>query len=113
VVVYDGLWPPPLDAVCAEPTIGAREAARTIYAEGRQSFQNGDYAQAASSFEQAYRIACKAHKLLFDLGRAHEAAGDAKSAVDAYELYLQRASPDADEAQALATRIARLRSKKP
>jgi hypothetical protein len=81
VDVYAGPFPPPLDAPCATPTADATAAARETFAEGTNRYQRGDYAVAAADFEQAYRIACNAHVVLYNLGKAHEAADQRSAAI--------------------------------
>lgn len=67
-----------------------------------------DFRAAAQSFQKAADLAPWAPDFYFNLGVAHEKAGDAPAAIEAFELYLV-GSPDAQDAREVRRRIGGLK----
>ncbi|HET6151068.1 MAG TPA: hypothetical protein VFH68_26265 [Polyangia bacterium] len=63
-----------------------------IFRAAVSAYDVRDFARAAELFESAYRIS-KAPAILFDLGQAHRAQGNCRSALDAYDRFLLAAGP--------------------
>jgi hypothetical protein len=114
---YAGAWPPPLDAPCATPSPDALATARAHSVDGVKAFDAMDFLRAIVEFQQSYRLACNAHKVLYDVARTQEQLGRYADAIASYELYLQRAQPDATRAAEVAAQIdsskKKLKTKKP
>jgi hypothetical protein len=68
---------------------GAHKAAELFYAKG-------NYDRAIQSWTDAYSFDCTAHRLLINIGNAHEKIGNKDKAIEAFETYLDRMGPDAD-----------------
>lgn len=64
------------------------EAARKHFRLGRAYYDNGDFAQAAVEFEEAYRISQRA-ALLYNIYLAYRDASDMRHAADALRKYLE------------------------
>ena len=64
------------------------EAARKHFRLGRAYYDNGDFAQAAVEFEEAYRISQRA-ALLYNIYLAYRDASDMRHASDALRKYLE------------------------
>lgn len=71
-------------------------AGRDYFTRGLELFSIGSYAAAATAFESA-RQATGNVAYYFNIGRAHEQAGDDAAAVRAYEALLGAGSPGVDE----------------
>ncbi|HKU44545.1 MAG TPA: tetratricopeptide repeat protein, partial [Polyangiales bacterium] len=63
------------------------EAARAHFRLGRAHYDNGNFAQAAVEFEEAYRISQRA-ALLYNIYLAYRDANDTKNAAEALRKYL-------------------------
>jgi hypothetical protein len=111
VEAYDGAWPPPLDAPCAQPSPAALATARAHFVGGVKAFDDADYFRAIIEFQQSYRLACNAHKVLYDVARTQEQLGRTADAIASYELFLQRAQPDPTRAAEVAAKIDALKKK--
>jgi tetratricopeptide (TPR) repeat protein len=61
--------------------------AKTLFVEGVQFYERGEYGAAIASFRDAWEISCKA-QIMFNIARAHEALGEVREAIDAYQRYL-------------------------
>ncbi|HVY47863.1 MAG TPA: tetratricopeptide repeat protein, partial [Minicystis sp.] len=85
-----------------------RARALALFERSDAAFKAGRFADAADLLQQAYALQAEPI-LLYDLGRAEEAAGDLERAIDAYERYL-RAAPDAKNREGIARRVATLRA---
>ena len=68
------------------------ERAEELASQGRQAFLDGDFATAIELFNQAWE-ADPHPVLLYNVGRAHEAAGDPPAALEAY----RRTAADTDD----------------
>lgn len=77
-------------ALADEPDPQARAVA--LYREAQQRYKDGKFAEAAELLREAYRLSPDP-VLLYNLGRACEAMQDLECAVDAYQRYLDKASP--------------------
>src|SRR5262245_23855602 len=65
------------------------ERARAHFRLGRAHYDNGDFAQAAVEFEEAYRISQRA-ALLYNIYLAYRDANDTRNAAEALRKYLAR-----------------------
>jgi tetratricopeptide (TPR) repeat protein len=87
----------PAPAKPAEPTLEAKERARTSYTRGQEAFNRGDYAYAQAAFEEAFANVPNPIVLL----SVAESAAKAKRieiALAAYDRYLQLKPDAADRA---------------
>jgi len=87
----------------------ARTQAKEAYTRGKQMFQAGNYTGAIAEFERAKQLE-PSPVLDFNIGLAHDRAGNAREAVDAYRSYL-RAVPNASNKTAVESRITALEPK--
>jgi len=71
------------------------ELAKSHYKTGELNYAAGKYADAASEFEEAYRLTAHG-ELLYNMGKCYDAIGDLRGALVAYRKFLDtvRASPD-------------------
>ena len=74
--------------------------AREEFLRGQTAYQQGDFQRAIEAWQRAYE-ADPRPLLLYNLARAHERLGHVREALDALDLYLDRASPN-DEHQSNA-----------
>ncbi len=74
-------------APTAAPAPGDEEKARAHFRLGRAHYDNGDFAQAAVEFEEAYRISQRA-ALLYNIYLAYRDANDTPHAATALRNYL-------------------------
>ena len=72
--------------------VAANATGEPIFRAAVAAYDARDFARAAELFESAYRIS-KAPAILFDLGLAHRAQGNCRSALDAYDRFLLAADP--------------------
>lgn len=107
VLVVSGLAATVWSAPNRKPKNEAAERAQALAVEARGAFNDGRFAAAAELLEQAYALQ-PAPNLLYNVGRAHQQAGQKQKAIDAYERYLA-ASPDAKDANAIRSSIRQLR----
>jgi hypothetical protein len=97
---------------------GLNAAARNYYESGSRAFAEGRFAEAARAFREAHAIS-HAPALLFNLGRALEASGDAAGALDALSLFRDGGAAGFDRAaldqqiEALRARVAEERARPP
>jgi tetratricopeptide (TPR) repeat protein len=89
----------------------ARARALTLFKESAAHYEAGRYAVAAALLEEAYALHPEP-KLLYNLGRAREAAGDPSGAVEAYEGFLH-AEPATGRRAQIEERIERLKAQIP
>ncbi len=87
-----------------EPTESDTSAARGAFEAGQVSFQEADYSRAIMYWEDAFRRDCTKVKMLLNLSRAYESAGDKKNAVVALKTYLAR-QPNAPDKDQISRRI--------
>lgn len=92
----------------AAPTAEDKRAAAKAFAEGRRAFQLGDYAHAAESFEEAYRLAPH-HSPLWNAARAWHRAGNLVRAANLYTKYLDEAPPRTPDRNKAAAALEELR----
>jgi len=78
----------------AQAPADARARALALFKESAAHYAEGRYSVAVALLEEAYSLHPEP-KLLYNLGRAHEAAGEVKAALKAYETYLQSEPPSA------------------
>src|SRR4051812_5182285 len=82
------------------------DQARQHFQKGTTYYDLGQYREAAREYEDAYK-AKSDPALLFNIGQAYRAAGDAPAALRSYKAFLRR-SPDARNREEVETQIARL-----
>jgi tetratricopeptide (TPR) repeat protein len=93
--------------VCYAAAAGAAEpTARELYEQGAQAYLESRHDQAATLFRKAFELEPHA-ELAYNLGRALEAAGHLRSAVQSFRDYL-RLSPEAKDRAEVERRIANL-----
>jgi tetratricopeptide (TPR) repeat protein len=83
--------------------------ARQHFADGSKLYDLGKFRDAAREYEEAYK-AKPDPALLFNIGQAYRAAGDASEAVTAYKSYLRHV-PDAPNRVEVEGLIAKLQQK--
>ena len=81
----------------------ALKAAQSAFDRGQEAFNAGRFREAAGAFAEAYEQK-PFPQFLYNIGAAYDMAGDTKSAVRNYQLYLSM-SPDANDAGKVRTRI--------
>jgi hypothetical protein len=81
------------------------EAARTLYAAGGRAYAERRYADAVRSFREAHAITHRP-ELLYNLGIAQAAAGDAAGAVESLSLFRDAGAPGLDDRASLDRQIA-------
>jgi iron complex outermembrane receptor protein len=92
-----GLW---ALAVYADPRVEARRHFKT----GMFLITDGRYDEAITELLEAYAI--KPHpNVLFNVARAHEAAGRPGEAVAFYQRYLATTPPDAEKVRSLVAKL--------
>ena len=91
-----------------------RKQAAKDFAEGDRAFKDGDFRQAAESYERAYRRVPH-HSALWNAARAWHRAGELARAANLYARYLREAPPNARDRNSaqravndLSNRLARL-----
>ena len=83
--------------VCGHtPSTEDVNAAKGMHAAAEQYYAKGQYDRAIASWTDAYNFDCTAHRLLINIGNAHEKLGNADQAIHAFEVYIDRAGPNAD-----------------
>jgi len=90
------------------PVVDNREAARQAYTRGEQMFRNGNFVEAESAFEEAYRLIPNP-VVLKSLGESRERQGDLPGALAAFELYLV-GRQDAPDRVTIEARLVRIRA---
>ena len=80
------------------------DAARRHFRLGQAHYDNGEFAEAATEFDEAYRLSQRA-QLLYNVYVSYRDAGDLPHAQAALRLYLQL-MPDAENAAQLRARLA-------
>jgi tetratricopeptide (TPR) repeat protein len=78
----------PAPAEAAAPAPGDEEQARAHFRLGRAHYDNGNFAQAAVEFEEAYRISQRS-ALLYNIYLAYRDANDTRNAATALRKYLE------------------------
>lgn len=88
------------------PAGAAEPSARELYERGTQAYRESRHDEAVALFRKAFEIEPHA-ELAYDLGRAQEAAGHLRSAVQSFREYL-RLAPDAKDRTVVERRIENL-----
>lgn len=94
-------------ALAAEPGSGDKTRALSLFEESAVAYREGRFEDAIRLLREA-RALKPEPVLLYNLGRAYEAAGRRREAADAYERYLAE-EPRAADRGALEGRVASLR----
>lgn len=107
--------PPPLEgeapayrACSGQVTRAEQEAAKGLFAAGRQAYEEGEYARAVRYWRDAFDLDCNAVVMLRNLANAYERARNLRGAVVSLEAYLAR-KPDAEDAATVRRRVENLR----
>ena len=93
------------DSSASTPEDPAVARAKQIYANGTRLYDEGQYAEAALAFEEAYKLS-NAPPLLFNTANAYERMGDLDRAIAALNKY--RVYADPSEQDALTRRVQNL-----
>jgi tetratricopeptide (TPR) repeat protein len=101
----------PLAASAQTPLRIRNAIARNHFELGNNYFQISRYEDAAREFQAAYDITHQ-NELLFNIGRALEAAGNVQGALDAYQRFLDAGAPGFDR-DTLRARMETLRQRLP
>jgi len=102
---------PPAEAPKSDAKEDPKEEAKRVYLEGKDAYSKGEFAEAARKWQRVHELN-PTPELLFNIGRAHEQAGDAAQAVIFYERYLKESKEPRDKAVVEAT-IKRLQAQVP
>lgn len=92
-------------ALAQEPDQDAIERSKQLYANGTTLYEEGNYAQAAQAFEEAYTLS-EREVFLYNISNAWERAGDLDKALDYLNQYRVYATPE--EAAKLDRRLVSL-----
>jgi hypothetical protein len=79
-----------------KPTPEDVEAAKGMHKAAEQYYATAKYERAIESWRDAYNFDCTAHRLLINIGNAFEKLGQTAKAIEAFEVYLERAGDKAD-----------------
>ncbi len=107
VVVGCALWmamPMSGGRVSAQTEESADDAARRHFRLGQAHYENGEFAEAATEFDEAYRLSQRP-QLLYNIYVSYRDAGDLPHAAEALRTYLQLV-PDAENGAQLRARLA-------
>jgi tetratricopeptide (TPR) repeat protein len=85
------------------------ETARRLYTAANQAYAEGRYADAARAFREAHAISHRP-ELLYNIGIALAAAGDAQGAVEALSLFRDAGAPGFEDRADLDRQIAEQRA---
>ena len=99
-----------LTALCATPKpalaqagavkLSAKERAKLAFRKGSQAFAKKQWAEALSSFEEAYQ-AYPLPLMMFNIASAYERLGDLQTAAERYEAFIATGKDDGDAASRL------------
>ena len=98
----------PVRRARADDSAQADAAARDEFGAGRQAYYEGSFTAALAHFERAYALSPRP-ELLYNIGRAADADGQAARAMSAYEAYL-KALPAAENGDFVRARLAKMRA---
>ncbi|HHH31527.1 MAG TPA: tetratricopeptide repeat protein [Polyangiaceae bacterium] len=84
---------PPCDKT---PSNSDVEAAKGMHKAAEQYYARARYDKAIDSWQEAYGFDCTAHRLLINIGNAHEKLGNTAEAIEAFETYIERMGSSAD-----------------
>jgi hypothetical protein len=79
------------------PTPADIEAAKGLHKAAEQYNAKALYERAIESWRDAYNFDCSAHRLLINIGNAYEKLGKTREAIDAFDTYVSRVGPAADQ----------------
>lgn len=96
---------PPCDH---EPSPADIEGAKGAHKAAEAHYNKGRYDRAIAAWLDAYNFDCTAHRLLLNIGNAYEKLGDRPKAIEAFEIYLERAGDAADPT--IADKVANLKA---
>lgn len=82
--------------------------ARQQFELGREAYDHGLFSQARGHFEKAFELS-RRRELLFNIGRAADAEGNATRAISAYTAYLE-VFPEAHNRDFVRARLERMRA---
>jgi hypothetical protein len=82
--------------------------AQELVKQGAAQYQEGDYARAAATLQQAYALK-PAPRLLFNIARALEKAGNSSDSLTYYERYLESGETESDLVRKSQDAVDRLR----
>lgn len=88
----------------------ADELARKVFEAGHAYYEAGDYDEALRSFLRSYSL-CPKPEQQKNIGSTHERLGNLPAAIEAYELYLRTAPPEAEDRDAIQVRISNLQKR--
>lgn len=80
----------------ATPTGDDVDIARAHFNTGQAYYEHGRYADAAREFEEAYRLSSRP-VLLYNMGKAYDAANDFARALDAYQRFLDAVTEESPD----------------
>lgn len=93
------------------PTDQNRVQAAEAFKKGQVLFENGEYLEAAATFERAYRLAPHP-SVLANIGFCYDEVGDYPRAVSAFREYMKRPNPQTPKDTAKISRyLERMKSK--
>ena len=105
LIVLAGLASGPLAHAQDESGQSRDQRARALFEQGRASYDEANYKEAAEAMEESYRLSARP-QLLFNLANTYERAGEYEAAAKRLRLYL--ASARQEEVTVIRQRIARL-----
>ena len=99
----------PLPPAAVRPKVQAEDVdiAKAHFNTGEVYYEHHRFVDAAHEFEEAYRLSAKA-PLLYNVGKSYDGASDFARALDAYQRFLDAASPDNPDVDFAAGRVERL-----
>ncbi len=83
-------------ACTTKPTTEDVQGAKGAHQSAKAFYKKGKYLLAIQQWQLAYGFDCTAHRLLINIGNAHEKHGEFDQAIRALELYLHRDGKKAD-----------------
>ncbi|MCU0686390.1 MAG: hypothetical protein MUF34_29785 [Polyangiaceae bacterium] len=89
-------------------TRAEQDAAKGLFAAGRQAYEEGEYRRAIRYWRDSFDLDCNAVLILRNLANAYERARNLRGAIASLEAYLVR-KPEADDAPTVRRRIENLR----
>jgi hypothetical protein len=78
------------------PSASDVDAAKGMHKAAEQYYARAQYDKAIVSWTEAYQFDCTAHRLLINIGNAHEKLGGTRKAIEAFEAYIDRMGSAAD-----------------
>ncbi|HEU4535032.1 MAG TPA: tetratricopeptide repeat protein [Polyangiaceae bacterium] len=99
---------PTFRACGGQVTRAEQDAAKGLFAAGRQAYEEGEYRRAIRYWRDSFDLDCNAVLILRNLANAYERARNLRGAIASLEAYLAR-KPDADDAPGVRRRVEALR----